>query len=362
MKDKDMWKYVRLKDAARLMLGKTPPKKNTENFIVNGRNEEGIPWVKIEDMNRRKISCTREYLSRTGAELGKIIPRGAVLLSVNGTIGKAAIAGCELETNQQIMAIVCKEESGILPEYLYYYLLFARKTLQSMAYQTVLERLSTNTLEQILIPVAPVEVQKSWIRQLELVEDYIWKKEDLLSEVNKARSSGWILEINLMRADYTLKKLQETTSRIIETAEKLLRALLEEMFQEADREKYFRYRDQVFQEQQPWERLDTKRRGFVQLQLSDFQKRLYREFYNAGKPSAVHEILKHMKAEYSDYHIQDAVTSVEILFQLGLLSKETFKLYYDRKDPGEENEVKDENGEALVIDIWSCVSSALSTT
>jgi hypothetical protein len=69
-----------------------------------------------------------------------------------------------------------------------------------------------------------------------------------------------------------------------------------------------------------------------------------------------------MKAEYSDYHIQDAVTSVEILFQLGLLSKETFKLYYDRKDPGEENEVKDENGEALVIDIWSCVSSALSTT
>ena len=65
--------------------------------------------------------------------------------------------------------------------------------------------------------------------------------------------------------------------------------------------------------------------------------------------------MKHMKAEYSDYHIQDAVTSVEILFQLGLLSKETFKLYYDRKDPGEENEVKDENGEALVIDIWSCV-------
>jgi restriction endonuclease S subunit len=163
-------------------------------------------------MKRRKISCTREYLSRTGAELGKIIPRGAVLLSVNGTIGKAAIAGCELETNQQIMAIVCKEESGILPEYLYYYLLFARKTLQSMAYQTVLERLSTNTLEQILIPVAPVEVQKSWIRQLELVEDYIWKKEDLLSEVNKARSSGWILEINLMRADYTLKKLQKNIS------------------------------------------------------------------------------------------------------------------------------------------------------
>ena len=70
MKDKNMWKYVRLKDAARLMLGKTPPKKNTENFIVNGRNEEGIPWVKIEDMKRRKISCTREYLSRTGAELG----------------------------------------------------------------------------------------------------------------------------------------------------------------------------------------------------------------------------------------------------------------------------------------------------
>ena len=44
MKDKDMWKYVRLKDAARLMLGKTPPKKNTENFIVNGRNEERISF------------------------------------------------------------------------------------------------------------------------------------------------------------------------------------------------------------------------------------------------------------------------------------------------------------------------------
>ena len=50
MKNKDIWKYVRLKDAARLIIGKTPPKKNPENFIAYGKNEEGIPWVKIEDM------------------------------------------------------------------------------------------------------------------------------------------------------------------------------------------------------------------------------------------------------------------------------------------------------------------------
>ena len=362
MKNKDIWKYVRLKDAARLIIGKTPPKKNPENFIAYGKNEEGIPWVKIEDMKCRKISDTKEYLSRQGAEIGKIIPRGAVLLSVNGTIGKVAIAGCELETNQQIMAIVCKESSGILPEYLYYYLMFARKTLQSMAYQTVLERLSTMTLEQIIIPVAPIEVQETWIRQLELVEDYIWKKEDLLSELKKDLNSGWILHINLMRADRPLKKLQEITSQIIEKAEKLLKAFLEEIFQEADREKYFYYREQVIQVHQPWERLDEKRRGFVEQQLSDFQRRLYREFYNAGKPSVVHEILKHMKSEYSEYHIQDAVTSVEILFQLGLLSKETFKLYYDREESGEENVVRDEKGEALVIDIWNCVSSTLPST
>ena len=69
-----------------------------------------------------------------------------------------------------------------------------------------------------------------------------------------------------------------------------------------------------------------------------------------------------MKSEYSEYHIQDAVTSVEILFQLGLLSKETFKLYYDREESGEENVVRDEKGEALVIDIWNCVSSTLPST
>lgn len=84
-------------------------------------------WVSITDMSCGKyISESKEYitdkaLSDTGIP---IVKKGTVIMSFKLSIGKVCIANTDLYTNEAIMAFVPKPQYKILPEFLYYYLMF----------------------------------------------------------------------------------------------------------------------------------------------------------------------------------------------------------------------------------------------
>ena len=103
MDERIIWQYRKLEEFASVVKGRTPPRGMAVYY-----SEKGMPWVKIENLKRRVVTTSQEYLSPKGEDYGKTVPAGAVLLSVNRTIGKAGIAGVPLQTNEQIAAIVCR--------------------------------------------------------------------------------------------------------------------------------------------------------------------------------------------------------------------------------------------------------------
>lgn len=104
-----------------LSLGRTPSRGN--NLYWNGIH----PWVSIADMSNVKyISQTKEKITDKALSDTHIpiVKKGTVIMSFKLTIGKVCITDCNIYTNEAIMAFTPKPQYKILPEFLFYYLMY----------------------------------------------------------------------------------------------------------------------------------------------------------------------------------------------------------------------------------------------
>lgn len=358
MDERIVWQYRKLGELADVSKGRTPPREVADYY-----SETGMPWVKMENLKRRVVTKTQEYLSPLGVAYGKTVPKDAVLLSVNRTIGKVGIAGVPLQTNEQLAAIVCLADSGILPEYLYYYLSFAEKELQNRAYVTVGSRIGLEQLRELIIPVPIEEKQKLWVQTLKQVEEFLWKKEDILELIRKMRGDKRLKAAEIQgnireRAEGILERLEKTSQDMVETGQRFFKAVLYALFDQADREKERCYYggEGFYTEKDPFGDLDEAAAELLR-KMSDFQQALYLQFMQEKESAVVHDVLKKVKKNrphFAQYHIQDALNSVDMFRQLGLMTEPVRKkLYYEGRQE-EDNEVRGEDGRPLSIEFWSC--------
>ena len=83
------------------MTGCTPPTADKSNYGID------YPFCTPADVgDSRYVASTNRYVSSKGFGLGRPIPRGGIIVTCIGIIGKVAIAAREMITNQQINAIV----------------------------------------------------------------------------------------------------------------------------------------------------------------------------------------------------------------------------------------------------------------
>lgn len=115
------WKKNRADTFFEITIGKTPPRAETQWF-TDGKN--GIPWLSISDMGSAYTYAyeTAEGLNGEAIERHnvKVVPEGTILLSFKLTVGRVAIAGTQMCTNEAIAHFRIKQE--YLREYVYCYL------------------------------------------------------------------------------------------------------------------------------------------------------------------------------------------------------------------------------------------------
>ena len=99
------WIELPIKKTGDIVTGNTPSRSEEKYYGGN------IPWIKPEDLDTDfYIKTSSEYLTEDGAKKARLLPENSILVSCIGNIGKMAIAGCQLATNQQINSVVPKEE------------------------------------------------------------------------------------------------------------------------------------------------------------------------------------------------------------------------------------------------------------
>jgi type I restriction enzyme, S subunit len=117
------WQTKPLGEICNITLGKTPPRNNKSMW-----DEECITenvWLSVADLKNTEgkyVSNSKERISEEGKQLCKPVKEKTLLVSFKLTLGRLAIAGRELYTNEAIAALSINDEKMISREYLYYFL------------------------------------------------------------------------------------------------------------------------------------------------------------------------------------------------------------------------------------------------
>lgn len=177
---------AKLGDVCTIVSGTTPKSSCPEYWDGN------INWVTPAELNddsdviyesQRKIT---EQAVRDSSL--KPFPAGTVLLSSRAPIGKVAIAGVEMYCNQGFKNLICSNR--IYNRYLYHFLKNSTKYLNSLGRGATFKEVSKSIVENIEIPLPPLDEQRRIVAVLDKVSGLIAKRRqqlDKLDELVKAR-------------------------------------------------------------------------------------------------------------------------------------------------------------------------------
>lgn len=168
----ESWKVYKIKELGEVVTGTTPPMKQPENYGGS------LVWVKPPDLNKGKyIDNSEKKISEIGREKVRVLPAGSVLVSCIGNIGKVAIAGCELCTNQQINSIVPNSDVAE-SDFLYYLIRRIQPYLKKMASSAVVPLLNKRNFSNVEVSLPSIKSQKHIASILDKAEQLQqWREE-----------------------------------------------------------------------------------------------------------------------------------------------------------------------------------------
>lgn len=176
------WQKKTLKEVVSLWVRGSTPRRNHTDYYWG---KDGVPFVRVGDLKGQELTETELYLTLEGAEQVKgVVPKGAVLLSVSGTIGKVAIAGREVKVNQAVQAMVFNENL-VLSKYGYYYFQFFRPWLEEIANTVTIPNLTKTRLEQTSILFPCLEEQRYIVSAMERGEQLLEKQGEIREVLQK---------------------------------------------------------------------------------------------------------------------------------------------------------------------------------
>ena len=175
------WDIRLFKDVFDLQMGKTPDRKNFSLF------EGDNTWVSIKDLDSKYISSSKECISDEAAKNIKLVKRGTVIMSFKLTVGKTAIAGKDLYTNEAIMAFNLRNGYDIDASFLYYYLKNYRWEGSNKAVMGITLNKATISKHKIAIPPKPTQL--SIVSELDKLNELIRIKKEQLKDYDTLAQS-----------------------------------------------------------------------------------------------------------------------------------------------------------------------------
>lgn len=131
-----------------------------------------IPWAKIGDIENADngfITQTQETITEQGLRSinNRLFPKNTVLLAMYGSVGKTAIAGKEISTNQAILGINPKDTNLLDFRFLKYFLDFSKANLVNRARGVALQNISATIVKEFEINLPDIEQQRITINTLD---------------------------------------------------------------------------------------------------------------------------------------------------------------------------------------------------
>ena len=179
------WRWTKLGLIGDWGAGATPDRGKAE-YYKNGT----IPWIKTGELNDGIVTSAEEYITELAFEKCslRMNKKDDVLIAMYGaTIGKVAIAGFDLTTNQACCA--CTPYRGIFNYYLFYFLKANKPDFVKQSAGGAQPNISRTKIVDTLFPLPPIEEQQRIVDKLNqilpLIDEYGKEEDELITLCQK---------------------------------------------------------------------------------------------------------------------------------------------------------------------------------
>ena len=217
------WTLCRLGDVMRL--------KNGYAFKSKDYSSEGIPLVRISDINNGKVTLEKsEHIPDDKTNIDFIIQQGDLLIAMSGaTTGKTGIYNGSQPClqNQRVGNFKIISEDTVNKKYRNYYVASLRKEIEKAAYGGAQPNISAKGIEAFDFPLAPLNEQKRIVAEIEKQFSRLDEAVDNLKRV-KANLKRYKASVLKAAVEGKLTEEWRKTNPDVEPADKLLERILAE--------------------------------------------------------------------------------------------------------------------------------------
>ncbi len=180
------WKVVKVKDIFYVKTGTTPSTKIKE-YWENGTEN----WFTPEDFNKGKTgvflkSSKRKITLKAIEEKNlNVLSRGSILISTRAPVGYVALLEEEGCFNQGCKGLEAKININSL--FYVYYLSYIKRKLEELSGGSTFKELSKSVLENLKLPLPPLEEQKAIAERLKNIDDLIETKQKEKKHLERAK-------------------------------------------------------------------------------------------------------------------------------------------------------------------------------
>lgn len=179
---------ARLGDICTVISG-TTPKSNCPEYW--GGNINWVTPAELTDESDVIYESQRKITQQAVIDSSlKSFPAGTVLLSSRAPIGKVAIAGIEMYCNQGFKNLICSDK--VYNRYLYHFLKDKTAYLNSLGRGATFKEISKSIVENIQIPLPPIDEQHKIAAVLDKVSDLIAKRRQQLDKLDLLVKSKFV--------------------------------------------------------------------------------------------------------------------------------------------------------------------------
>ena len=168
------WEKKRLDEIGKVITGNTPSTKDESNY-----SSADYCFVKPSDIAKDSISYisnTEFYISEKAYVNSRQLPKGSVLTTCIGIIGKVGILQKDATCNQQINAIIPNKD--VDAKFLAHVLFMIRDILTDVANAPIVPIINKKEFSSVSIPIPSFSLQQEFASKIESIE----KQKELISQ------------------------------------------------------------------------------------------------------------------------------------------------------------------------------------
>ena len=177
----DDWNTHPISSLGKVVTGSTPPTDNPENY-----GGDKLFCAPSDVGTEKYISSTIKRVSEKGFHTGRIVPKGTIIVTCIGLIGKLGIAMQDMITNQQINSLIVDDSFD--NEFIYYALESALPRYAAQASMQTMPILSKSEFEKITLQIPNIKRQKEISKPLALLDNKIFAECEILDKLTTLKN------------------------------------------------------------------------------------------------------------------------------------------------------------------------------